>query len=447
MRDLTNGHEAKVILSFALPLLAGNFLQQAYSIVDSMIVGNFIGKEALAAVGASFPIFYTLIAFTIGIGSGATVIISQYYGAKEIEKVKRATGTIFIFLFYVSIVLTIIGIAASDSLFRLLNVEESIIPLASTYFKIYMLGMVAFFGFNTIASILRGLGDSVTSFWFLLIATITNVGLDILFIVVFKWGVAGAATATVIAHFVAFFIGAWYLNKRHSIIKFKIRDLIFDRELFRQSLRIGLPTGFQQTFIALGLMALIRIVNNFDSSVLAAYTVASRIDSLAAMPALSLSSALAAFVGQNIGAGQIHRIRRGYIVTLLMAWSISIVVMISVYFGGSQLMKLFTQDAAVIEHGVNYLVIVSSFYIVFSTMFITNGMLRGAGDTLIPMFISMISLWLGRIPLAILLNQHWGENGIWWAIPMGWGIGMTCSVAYYLTGHWKNKSVVKHEFQ
>ena len=305
--------------------------------------------------------------------------------------------------------------------------------------------MVAFFGFNTIASVLRGLGDSVTSFWFLLIATITNVVLDILFIVVFKWGVAGAAIATVIAHFVAFFIGAWYLNKKHSIISFRIKDLVFDRTLFIQSLRIGLPTGFQQTFIALGLMALIRIVNNFDNSVLAAFTVASRIDSMAAMPALSLSSALAAFVGQNIGAGHIDRIRRGYVVALLMAWGISLLVMSSVYFGGSQLMRLFTADAAVIEHGVNYLVIVSSFYIIFSTMFITNGMLRGAGDTLIPMFISLISLWLGRIPLALLFSHHWGENGIWWAIPMGWTMGMACSLTYYFSGRWKNQCVVKHE--
>ena len=445
MRDLTKGHEAKVLLSFALPLLAGNFLQQSYSLVDSMIVGNFIGKEALAAIGASFPIFYTLIAFVIGIGSGATVIISQYYGAKDLEKVKRATSTIFIFLFYTSILLTIAGIMASDHLFRLLNVDEAIIPLASTYFKIYMLGMVAFFGFNTIASVLRGLGDSVTSFWFLLIATATNVVLDILFIVVFKWGVAGAAIATVIAHFVAFFIGAWYLNKKHSIISFKLNDLVFDRTLFNQSLRIGLPTGFQQTFIAFGLMALIRIVNNFDSSVLAAYTVASRIDSMAAMPALSLSSALAAFVGQNMGAGKINRIRRGYLIALLMTWGISLLVMVSVYLGGAQLMKLFTHDAEVIAHGVNYLVIVSSFYIVFSTMFITHGLLRGAGDTLIPMFISLVSLWAGRVPLALFLSHHWGEKGIWWAIPMSWGIGMIFSVAYYLSGRWKNKGVVKHQ--
>lgn len=444
MRDLTQGNEAKVIIYFALPLLAGNFLQQAYSLTDSVIVGKFVGKEALAAIGASYPIFYALIAFVIGIGSGATVVISQYYGAKDFEKVKQATSTIFIFLFYASLVLTVAGIVGSDAIFRLLNVEEEIIPMASQYFRIYMVGMVAFFGFNTISSVLRGMGDSLTSFWFLIIATVTNIVLDILFVIVCGWGLAGAAVATVVAHFVAFASGAWYLHRKHAIISFNIREMTFSRKLFFQSLNIGLPTGFQQTFIALGLMALIRIVNNFDSSVLAAYTVASRIDSMAAMPAMSLSSALAAFVGQNIGAGRFDRIKRGYYTSMLIAWGISILFMTVVYLGGESLMKMFTTDVDVVRYGVDYLVVVSSFYIVFSSMFITHGMLRGAGATLVPMFISLIALWLGRIPLAVLLSSHWGVDGIWWAIPFSWIVGMTGSIAYYMTGKWKNKAVVKH---
>jgi putative MATE family efflux protein len=444
MKDLTTGHEAKVIIYFALPLLGGNFLQQAYSLTDSVIVGQFLGKDALAAIGASYPIFYALIAFVIGIGSGATVVISQYYGAKDFEKVKRATGTIFIFLLYASIVLTVVGIAAANLIFEILNVDEEVLPSASLYFRIYMTGMVAFFGFNTISSVLRGMGDSMTSFWFLIIATIANIALDLLFIVVFEWGIAGAAIATVIAHFIAFTAGAWYLHKRHAIISFNPKDMVFDKELFMQSLRIGLPTGFQQTFIALGLIALIRIVNNYESSVLAAYTVASRIDSLAAMPALSLSSALAAFVGQNIGAGRVDRIKRGYQVSMLMVWVISLILMTMVYLTGDRLMALFTSDTTVIDYGRDYLIIVSSFYIVFSSMFITHGMLRGAGATLIPMFISLISLWIGRIPLALLLSSMWGVNGIWWAIPCSWVIGLAGSLAYYLSGKWKNKTVVNY---
>ncbi|MBI9065560.1 MAG: MATE family efflux transporter, partial [Marinilabiliaceae bacterium] len=403
MRDLTVGNEAKLIFNFAVPLVFGNLFQQLYHVVDSIIVGNKLGKEALAAVGASSPIFYALIAFIIGIGSGATVVISQYFGAKDLEKVKRAIDTIFIFLFVASIITTAIGITYSEEIFRFLHVEEKVIPMATQYFNVFMMGMVAFFGFSATSSVLRGLGDSMTPLVFMIIATVINIALDLLFIVQFKWGIEGVAWATVIAQGIAFISGAIYLTHRHQIISFKITEFKFDRAIFKQSLKIGLPTGFQQTFVALGLMALIRIVNNFDTNVLAAFSVASRIDSLAAMPSLNLASALAAFVGQNLGAGKIERIRKGLRATLVMSWCISLAVMTGVIFFGQYIMGVFIQDAEVIHHGTNYLVIVSSFYLIFSTMFVMHGVLRGAGDTLIPMFITLFSLWIIRIPFAVFL--------------------------------------------
>ncbi len=442
MKDLTVGNEAKLIFRFALPMVFGMLLQQMYHFVDSIIVGRFLGKEALAALGASSPIFYALIAFIIGIGSGATIVISQYFGAKDLKKVKRAIDTIFIFLFGASIVISILGITFSEDIFRMLHVEESIIPLATRYFNVFMLGMLAFFGFSATSSVLRGIGDSMTPLWFMLIATVINIVLDVVFIVIFDWGIEGAAWATVIAQAVAFISGAIYLTRKHQLISFNIRDFVFDKELFLKSIKIGLPTGFQQTFVALGIMALVRIVNNFDSDVLAAFTVASRIDALAAMPALNLASALSAFVGQNLGAQRIDRIKKGLRATLVMAWSISLVVMLTVIFFGDHIMRLFIDDANVIEHGTNYLVIVSSFYMIFSTMFVMHGVLRGAGDTLIPMFITLFSLWIIRIPFALFLSKHFGVNGIWWAIPIGWSMGLAGSLIYYFTGRWKSKSVV-----
>ncbi len=441
MKDLTIGKEAGVIFRFALPMLIGNVLQQMYQVVDSIIVGNFLGKEALAAQGASFPIFYALIAFIIGIGSGATVVISQYFGAKDLKSVRKAIDTIFIFLFFASIILTAVGLIFSDEIFTMLKVEEEVKPLAISYFNIYMSGLIVFFGFNGTASVLRGLGDSVTPLYFLLASTLTNILLDILFIVVFHWGIEGAAIATVIAQGAAFISGAVYLSYKHQIITFKISALQFDRKIFNQSLKIGLPTGFQQTFVALGLMAMIRIVNNFDTNVLAAYTIASRIDALAAMPAMNLASALSAFVGQNIGAGKISRIRNGFRSTLFMSWAISIVVMASVILWNDEIIGIFNKDPMVIEYGTDYLVIVSSFYIILSSMFVIQGVLRGAGDTFIPMFISLFSLWIVRIPLAVFLSKHFGVNGIWWAIPIGWGMGLAGSYIYYLTGKWKTKGV------
>ncbi len=443
MRDLTSGNEGKLILAFAMPMVIGNVLQQAYSIVDSMIVGRVLGKEALAAVGASFPVIYTLIAFVIGIGSGATVVVSQYFGAKQFEEVKRATSTIFIFLFGASILITILGIVYAEQIFIWLKIELHVLPLAKEYFVIYMLGTVAFFGFNGISSVLRGMGDSMTPLYFMLISTVLNIGLDLLFVMVFHWGIAGVAWATLVAQLFTFIVGAVYLTHKHQLISFRIKDLIFDKKLFVQSLKIGLPTGFQQTFVALGMTALIRIVNNFDTSVLAAYTIASRIDALAGMPALSLSSALSAFVGQNMGANRTDRVRKGFRATLYMAWTISILVMVVVYFFGESIVMSFNRDAAVVEYGTKYLVVVSSFYLFFSTMFVIHGVLRGAGDTLIPMFISLISLWIIRIPFAVFLSAKFGVVGIWWSIPCGWVMGWGLSHLYFLMGRWKKKVVVR----
>jgi putative MATE family efflux protein len=442
MKDLTIGNEAKLIFHFALPMVLGNLFQQLYNVVDSVIVGRFLGDEALAAVGASFPIFYTLIAFIIGIGSGATIVISQYFGAKKLDTVKRAITTIFIFLFFASIAIMIIGQIFSTEIFELLKVDADVLPQSVEYFNVYMIGMVAFFGFNGTSSVLRGLGDSKTPLRFLIFATFLNILLDILFVVVFKWGIKSVAWATVISQFIAFGGAIIYLQNKQHIISFNLLNWVFDTSIFKQSIRIGLPTGFQQTFVALGIMALIRIVNNFDSEVLTAFTAAGRIDSLAALPALNLASALSAFVGQNLGANRIDRIRKGVWATLFMAWSISFVVMAAAYLFGENLMAMFSESPNVINHGKNYLVIVSSFYLIFSTMFVLHGVLRGAGATLIPMFITLMSLWIIRIPLAVFFSNHLGVNGIWWAIPAGWIAGMIGSLTYYLSGKWKNKGVI-----
>ncbi len=442
MKDLTTGSEAGLIFKFALPMVAGNLFQQLYNIVDSIIVGKYLGTEALAAVGASFPLFYTLIAFIIGIGSGATIVISQYFGARQFDRVKQAIGTIYLFMFGAGIILTIIGIAFSKQIFTLLGIGDDVMPQAVTYFNIYMVGMVGFFGFNGTTSVLRGLGDSKTPLIFLAVATVVNIVLDLLFVIVFKWGIAGVAWATVIAQMGAFITAIFYLNKRDHLIHFSIKSLTFDSYSFMQSVRIGLPTGFQQTFVALGMMALIRIINNFDTVTLAAYTAASRIDALAAMPAMNLASALSAFVGQNLGAGKVERIRKGVWATQKMAWAISLAVMLLVIFFGKPLMAMFNDDPEVIRQGREYLIIVCSFYIIFSSMFVLHGTLRGAGDTIIPMFITLVSLWLIRIPAAWFLSQHFGESGIWWSIPSGWIIGLIGTWIYYKSGRWKNKSVV-----
>lgn len=437
MKDLTVGDESKLILKFAMPMLIGNVFQQLYNVVDSVVVGQFIGKEALAAVGASFPIIFAFLSLIIGIATGSTIVVAQYFGAKEIEKVKRTINTLFLFLIIASIIISIVSIYFSESLFRLLQLPEEIMPQAKLYFNIFMGGIIVSFGFNGISAILRGLGDSKTPLYFMIISTIVNIVLDLLFVLVFKWGIAGVAVATVISQAGAFLTAVIYLNRTHKIIRFSFSDLTFDWAIFYKSIRIGLPTGIQQTFVALGMMALVSIVNGFGTNVIAAFSVASRIDSLASMPAMNFSAALSAFVGQNIGAKKIERVRSGFVATLRMSAIISIVVSAIVLIFGEFIIMLFTKDPEVIRIGEEYLIIVGAFYVLFSTMFVIAGVLRGAGDTIIPMFISLIALWVIRIPGAWILSKHIGEKGIWWAIPIGWLVGVSLSYGYYKMGKWK----------
>lgn len=443
MKDLTTGKEGKLILHFALPMLAGNVFQQLYNVVDSIVVGRAIGKEALAAVGANFPFIFALISFVVGIAIGSTVIISQYFGAKKMEQVKRAIDTLYIFMFFAAIAITILGILFAKDIFRLIDLPADVLPEAVQYFKVYALGFIFFFGFQGTSAIMRGLGDSKTPFYFLGGSTLLNIALDLIFVLIFHWGIKGVAAATVISQAAAFFAIVFYMNRYHKFLDFHPRRMRFDKIIFRKSLKIGLPTGFQQTFVALGFMALFRIVNMFGTSTIAAYSVAIRIDSFAAMPAMNFSAALATFVGQNIGAGKMERIRKGLIATLLMANIVAVVISVLALLFAEPLMQIFTKDAGVVEIGKHYLLIVPLFYMVFATMFSINGVMRGAGDTMIPMFISIISLWFVRIPVSWFLSLKFGAIGIWWGIPVAWFVGLTLAFTYYKTGRWKAKVVVK----
>jgi putative MATE family efflux protein len=444
MKDLTVGNEGKLIFQFAAPMLLGNVFQQLFSVVDSIVVGNFVGKTALAAVGASFPVLFVMISMIIGLVMGTTIVISQYFGAKDFVRVKKAIDTMFVYSFFASVVISIAGFFLSEPILRLMGLPEELMPQAVTYLRIYMAGMVIIFGYNGTSAALRGLGDSKTPLYFLIVATIANIILVILFVAVFKWGVAGAAYATVISNAIALVLAIIYLNRTHKLIRIAVRGLHFDREILRQSLKIGLPTGVQQTLVAIGALALMGIVNKFGTNVIAAFSVAGRLDALATIPAMSFSAAISAFVGQNMGANKLDRIKTGLISTLKMMGIVTLVTTLSIVFFGHFMMNLFTTDQEVIRLGDQYLTIVSLFYILFTLMFIYSGVMRGAGDTLIPMFISLLSLWIIRIPFAWYFSGKIGVAGIWWAIPAGWFVGLTLSYAYYKSGRWKRKAVVKY---
>ncbi len=443
MKDLSVGKESKLIFQFAIPMLVGNVFQQLYNIIDSVVVGQYIGKQALAAVGASFPFIFTLISLVIGISIGATIIIAQYFGAKDLRNVKRTIDTLHIFMFFTAIVVTFIGILISEPIFKLIKLPDDILPYAEDYFDAYMTGTIFFFGFNSISAILRGLGDSKTPLYFLIISTVLNIILALLFVITFQWGVKGAAFATVISQAVAFIWAVIYLNRKHEIVRFHWLKMEFDRAILKKSVRIGFPVGFQQAFVALSMMAMYWLVNRFGTNTTAAFSVVFRIDSFAGMPAMNFAMALSTFVGQNLGARKPERVRNGLISTFYMTAAISIFMSLLCIFFGDSIMRLFTDDESVVRIGDQYLRIVTGFYIFFSTMFVVGGVMRGAGDTFIPMLITFFALWVVRIPLGYYMSEHFGPAGIWWAIPIAWIIGLGLSYGYYLNGRWKRKVVIR----
>ena len=446
MKDLTIGKEGRLIFNFALPILLGNVFQILNTIIDSIIVGNFLGKTSVAAVGVSFPVLFALISLIIGITGGITIIISQYFGAKNFDAVKRATDTAFIFLFFSSLIISIIGLLFCKQIFVFLDLPAEVMPEALTYIRIYLSGTILMAGFQGVNAVLRGMGDSKTPLYFMIIATLLNIVLELIFIPVFKMGIEGAAIAAVASQAVAFFIATLYLNKKHPYIRISFLRIYFDKEIFYQSLRIGLPSGLQQTFVALGMMAVTKLVNRFGTETIAAFTIAGRIDSFATLPAMNFSMALMTFVGQNLGAGKPERVKRGYLKTHLMTGLISLFMSGLILLFSTPIMSAFTNDPEVIQIGSNYLIIVCSFYLLFSMMFVNTGVFRGAGDTLIPMFFTLFSLWLIRIPLAYFLAERIGVNGIWWSMPIAWFTGMLISFIYYFNGNWKKKVVIKQAF-
>jgi putative MATE family efflux protein len=443
MKDMTKGNEAKLIFYFALPMLVGNIFQQLYNTVDSIIVGKFLGKEALAAVGTSFPIIFLLVSLIMGITMGATILISQYFGAKDMEKVKKTIDTAYITLFIASIILTIIGLIIGGPVLKLMKVPPEIFQQSKEYLDITFIGLIGMFGYNSMSAILRGLGDSKTPVYFLIVSSIINIVLDLLFILQFNMGVGGAAWATIISQGISFVWSVLYLNKNHKVFKINVKAMKFDKDIFYKSVKLGLPGGIQQMVFSLGMMTMQGLINSFGGVTMAAFAAASKIDSFASMPIMNFGAAISTFTGQNIGANKPERVKKGLTTTLIMSTVMSIAISVVLIILGLPLVRLFTNDSSVVAEGLSYLHRVTPFYFVIGAMFIINGVVRGAGEAIFPMIASILSLWLVRLPVAYLLSPSLGSNGIWWAIPIAWTFGFIITSLYFKSGKWKNKAIVR----
>lgn len=442
--DMTAGNPYKLIVLFSLPLLVGNVFQQLYNMVDSIVVGNVVGEKALAAVSTGFPIIFALSSLFMGIGMGATVMISQFYGAKDLESIRHTVNTMYTALIIISVPLTLIGILLSDPLLRLMQVpDDGTLDMARTYMIVIFIGIIGTLGFNLNAGILQGFGDSRTSLLFLLIATIINIVLDLLFTAAMGMGVLGVALATIIAQIVSWLFGVWYLKRHYAFLKIRLLGFQFHKEFFMKAMKLGIPSGLQQMLFSIGIMTMQALVNGYGSLFMAGFSGANKIDSFAFMPIQSFATAMTTYTGQNVGAGKMDRVKSGTRAGLVLAIGFSLVLGFGLYPFGGFLMQMFNQNPDVIAAGEVYLHSVLPFYALLGIQFIYTAVLRGAGEMIVPMVSSFVSLWLARIPTAYILAATLGRDSIYYSYAIGWLFGVIIAFISYKRGKWKTKAVVK----
>ena len=442
--DMTQGNPYKLIVMFSIPLLIGNIFQQLYNMVDSIVVGQWIGDKALAAVGTGFPIIFMMSSLFMGIGMGASIMISQYYGAKDYESVGKTVNTIYTALMIGIVPLSLISVLLAKPLLMLIQVpDDGTLSMATVYMITIFVGTIGSLGYNINAGILQGFGDSRTSLLFLLIACIINIVLDIVFTVCFGMGVFGVALATIIGQLASWLFGIRYINRHYKAIHIRLFSFHFDKALFKQAMRLGIPSGLQQALFSVGVMMMQSLVNSYGSSFMAGFNGAGKIDSFAFMPIQSFSIAITTYTGQNVGAGQYKRVSSGFRAGMVLSIVTSLVLGIVLYPISGFVMRMFSQSPDVISAGVTYLHSVLPFYALLAIMFMVSGTMRGAGEMVVPMICSFISLWLARVPTAYLLSFWFGRDSIFYSYAIGWAIGLVIGLLYYASGRWKRKGLVK----
>lgn len=433
MRDLTKGSPAKLILMFTVPLLIGNVFQQFYNMVDMIIVGQTLGKNALAAVGATGSLTFLIIGFAQGLTAGLAIITAQRYGAKDYRGLKKSFAASVIISLIVTIVLTVLSLVFIHPMLQLMQTPPEIIDQAQTFISIILLGIFASMSFNLLSNVIRALGDSRTPLFFLIIAVIINVVLDLIFIIFFGMGVEGAAIATVIAQVSSSVLCLVYIKKKIPLLQLRKKDFSFDKEEIRIHLNAALPMAFQSSIIAIGAIVLQAALNSLGTDVVAAQAAASRIDQFANQPMMSFGIAMATFSAQNYGAKEYGRILKGVKQTLMMSIGFSLVAGATVIFFGHSLMKLFvsSSETRVFELAQTYFNINGSLYWILAILFILRYTLQGLGQSKIPTIAGMMEL-LMRSFAAIILTGMLGYAGTAAASPLAWAGSVAVLLYSYL---------------
>jgi putative MATE family efflux protein len=444
VNDMTKGSPLKLIVSFAIPMIIGNIFQQVYNFVDAAVVGRFVGANALAAIGSTGSIIAVLVSWMMGLTGGGAIIISQCFGMGDFNKLRKTvTGLIYI-VAAMSVVIAILGMIFSKTILLLLGTPESVLGDAVTYTRIMFMFIAAMAAYNLTNAVLRSLGDSKTPLYALIISSILNVLLDLLFVVVFNWGVAGAGIATIIAQAVSAVFCIIHMVRRRHELNLAGLTLRTNKNIIKIIIKAGLPGAIESCLISLGTMSVQRLVNSFGASAMAAYTASTKIDSIAIAPVVSVANAISVYTGQNMGAGNIDRIKKGLYQSLGLLICACIVIASLIVIFRYQLLGIFLDSATAqeaIEIGGQYLTIVCVAYIVAAIMRSYLNVLRGAGDVNVSAVSGLTEL-SGRIIFAYLLVRPLGVIGIWVATPIAWAMGAAVPLIRYYSGKWMTKKLI-----
>ena len=444
VKDMTKGNEFRLLVSFSVPMLIGNLFQQVYNMVDSIVVGKYVGADALAAVGATGSLNFLFISLCIGLTGGIGVVISQHFGAGDDVNVRRTIFNSIYLIVTTGLIMSFLGIFLARPVLVWLRTPSNILDDATSYMRIVSAGILAIAAYNCISSVLRALGDSKTPLIFLIFASIVNVFLDLLLVIRFDLGVRGVAYATIIAQVISAAGSFIYAVRTNPYFLVKRDEMRFDRDISVKCCRIGLPLAMQSSLIAISCVALQSVVNTFGSMVVAAFTATSRIEQLVQQPFNSLGMALSTFTGQNMGAGKLDRVKRAFARSVAIVAIFSLLMLLIFHTFGNGIMRVFVSEPDVISFGTAALKITSCFYFALGIIYVVRGLLNGAGDSVYSMINGGVEV-MGRIIFSntLTLIPSVGKWGVWLATALTWLITGIASLIRYRQGKWMRIHLVE----
>ena len=447
--DMTVGRPWEDILIFTVPMLIGNIAQQLYNTVDSVVVGKYVGDNALAAVGSAGPILNLLIVLFIGISVGASIMVSQYFGARSKEDLSRTIGSCIVLTGLASLLVMVVATLLSRPLLILLGTPDSILDWCTSYLHILFLGVAGMAYYNILSGVLRGLGDSISALIYLIVASVTNIVLDVLFVAQFKMGVAGVALATVIAQAISALLCVWKLSRMRDLFDMNRSYMRLSKQHTMNIIKLGVPSGVTQAIMSMAMLVVQSLTNSFGEQFIAANVIVMRVDGFAMLPNFSFGTAMTTYAGQNIGARAHDRVMKGAKQGTIMGLGVSAAITTGILLFGRGLMSIFTNTEELVKMSMDMMQILAVGYIAMAVIQCLSGVMRGAGDTMTPMWISLIMTIIIRVPLAYGLAYltrsaqfpQGRKECIFISLLISWLLGAVMTAVCYKRGKWKEKAV------